>query len=208
MSYIRENCFFLWYCNTIYNQNTIDRWTKGCILPFSKKGDLGFAKNYCGITLTSIAAKIYNAMLLNHIEPAFEKILWKNQNCFQRNRFTPSQILTIWWILEEVRPKKFEATLLFVNFSVALDSIHWEKMEQILKAYGLPKDTIAAIMMLYKNTKVEVHTPNGDIDVFDIFAGVLQGDTLAPYLFIICPDYILQILIDLMKENGFTLKKR
>ena len=24
----------LQYCNTVYNQNTIDRWTKGCLLPF------------------------------------------------------------------------------------------------------------------------------------------------------------------------------
>ena len=31
---------------------------KGCILPFSKKGDLRLAKNYRGIILTSIAAKI------------------------------------------------------------------------------------------------------------------------------------------------------
>ena len=29
---------------------------KGCILPFPKKGDLRLAKNYRGITLTSIAA--------------------------------------------------------------------------------------------------------------------------------------------------------
>ena len=49
------------HCNAVYNQNPIDRWTKGCILPFPKKGDLGLAKNYRGITLTSIAAKIYNA---------------------------------------------------------------------------------------------------------------------------------------------------
>ena len=33
-------------CNAVYNQNPIDRWTKGCILPFPKKGDLGLAKNY------------------------------------------------------------------------------------------------------------------------------------------------------------------
>ena len=49
-------------CNTVYNQNPIDRWMKGCILPFPIKGDLGLAKNYRGITLTSIAAKIYNAL--------------------------------------------------------------------------------------------------------------------------------------------------
>ena len=50
-------------CNAVYNQNPIDRWMKGCILPFPKKGDLGLAKNYRGITLTSIGAKIYNAQL-------------------------------------------------------------------------------------------------------------------------------------------------
>ena len=45
---------------------------------------------------------------------------------------------------------------------------------------------ISAIMMLYKNTKVKVCSPDGDRDYFTIVAGVLQGDTLAPYLFIIC----------------------
>ena len=46
------------YCNAVYNQNPIDRWKKGCILPFPKKGDLRLAKNYWGITLMSIVAKI------------------------------------------------------------------------------------------------------------------------------------------------------
>ena len=67
-------------CNAVYSQNRIERWTKGCILPFPKKGDLGLAKNYRGITLTSIAAKIYNALLRNRIEPKMENILRKNQN--------------------------------------------------------------------------------------------------------------------------------
>ena len=34
------------HCNAIYNQNPTDRWMKGCILPFPKKGDLRLAKNY------------------------------------------------------------------------------------------------------------------------------------------------------------------
>ena len=33
-------------CKAIYNQNTIDTWTKGCILPFTKKAALRLAKNY------------------------------------------------------------------------------------------------------------------------------------------------------------------
>ena len=63
------------HCNAVYNQNPIDRWMKGCILPFHKKGDLGLAKNYRGITLTSIAANIYNALQRKRIEPKIDNIL-------------------------------------------------------------------------------------------------------------------------------------
>ena len=93
-------------CNEVFSQNRIERWMKGCILPFPKKGDLGLAKNYRGITLTSIAAKIYNALLRNRIEPKIDNILRKNQNGFRRNTSTTSQILTIRRILEGVRAKK------------------------------------------------------------------------------------------------------
>ena len=196
------------HCNAVYNQNPIDRWMKGCILPFPKKGDLGLAKNYRGITLKSIAAKIYNALLRNRIEPKIDNILRKNQNGFRRNRSMISQILTIRRILEGVRAKNLQATLIFVHFTKAFDSIHRGKMEQILLAYDIPKETVVAITTLYRNTKVKVRSPDGDTEYFDIVAGVLQGDTLAPYLFIIYLDYVLRTSIDKIKENGFELTKK
>ena len=60
-------------------------------------------------------------------------------------------------------------------------------------------------MMLCENTKSMV--PASDGDFFEIVAGVLQRDTLAPYLFIICIDYVLRTPIDLIKENRFLYKK-
>ena len=107
-----------------------------------------------------------------------------------------------------VRAKNLQATILFVDFTKAFDSIHREKMEQILLAYGLPKETVTAMMIHYRNTKVKVCSPDGDTDYFDIVAAVLQGDTLAPYLFIICLDYVLRTSIDKIKENGFELTKK
>ena len=47
-----------------------------------------------------------------------------------------------------------------------------------------------------------------ETDYFDIEAGLLQGDTLAPYLFIICLHYVIRTSIDLMKENGFMQAKK
>ena len=108
-----------------------------------------------------------------------------------------SQILTICWILEGVSAKNLEASILFVNFTKAFDSIHRGKMEQILLAYSL----------LNRNTKVKVRSPNGDTNYFVIAADMLQGDTFAPYLFIICLDYMLRTSVDRMKDNGFKLTK-
>ena len=64
---------------------------------------------------TSIAAKIYNALLRNRIEHKIDNILRKNQNDFRRNRSTTSQILTIRRILEDIRSKNLQATILFVD---------------------------------------------------------------------------------------------
>ena len=56
--------------------------------------------------------------------------------------------------------------------------------------------------------KAIVRSPVGDTKYFDIVRGVWQGNVLSQYMFIICVDYVLRASIDLMKENGFTLKSR
>ena len=55
---------------------------------------------------------------------------------------------------------------------------------------------------------MKVCSPDGDTEYFDIVVWVLQRDTLAPYLFIICLDYVLRTSIDKIRENGFALTKK
>ena len=82
--------------------------------------------------------------------------------------------------------------MIFVNFKKAFNSIHQRKLMEILSAYGVPKKIVDATSMFYKETVVQVITPDGETDLFGITAGVLQGDTLALYLFIVALDYALQ----------------
>ena len=63
--------------NNVYNQDPINRWREGCLLPIPEKGNLVITKNYRGITLTAIAAKIYNLMLLNRTRPKLDPSLEK-----------------------------------------------------------------------------------------------------------------------------------
>ena len=59
-----------------------------------------------------------------------------------------SQILSIRQILGVQAKKNLEVTMSFLDFFWAFDSIQRGKME-ILLAYGLLKETVASIMILY-----------------------------------------------------------
>ena len=75
--------------------------------------------------------------------------------------------------------------------------------EEILEAYGLPKETVCAIIMLCKTHAID-HSPDGDTEFFNIVPWVLQRDTFVPYMFAIYLDYVLRTSIDLIKDHGFT----
>ena len=99
--------------------------------------------------------------------------------------------------------------LTFIEFKKAFDSIHRKKMFRILKAYGIPPRLLGAIKSMYQDTFARVLSPDGETAWFEILAGVLQGDTLAPFLFLIVLDYALRKAIHGREaELGFTITPR
>ena len=126
--------------------------------------------------MAAISTKIYNLLLLKRIRrpDVVDPILRKNQNGFRSNRSTSGQILTIRRIIEGANAKNLRATLLFIDFSKAFDSIHREKMKDILLAYEIPKETVDGIMMLYKNTRSMVRSPDGDTAFFTPLLAVFK----------------------------------
>ena len=80
-------------------------------------------------------------------------------------------------------------------------------MRDILLAYVIPKEVVNSTMILYINTCSTVRSPGGDTPFFNITTGFLHGDTIAPFLFIICLDYVLRKSIDFNSELGLQLLK-
>ena len=165
-------------CNKTYHGDVPEMWRKGGILPLPKKGNLRMTANYRGITLSAVAAKFYNRMLLNRFHPHLEPLLTKNQNGFRQRRSTVAQILTLRRLIEALKAKNLKAVIIFVDFRKAFDTIHRNKLMEILSAYGVPAAIVSAIKILYIKTEAQVLSPDGDTDFFEILAGVLQDDTI------------------------------
>ena len=86
-------------------------------------------------------------------------------------------------------------------------------MLRILKAYDTPDELVNAIANLAyigcirTLRNVSSLSPDGETDWFEITAGVLQGETLAPHLFTIVLDYAMrQALKAHGNPDGFTVE--
>ncbi|XP_072022739.1 uncharacterized protein [Amphiura filiformis] len=200
----------LGFCNdALIKGKKPDQWSILNIVPIPKTGDLSSGNNYRGISLSSIVSKTYNRMILNRIRPEIDKHLRTNQNGFRVGRTTVGHILELRRLIEEVKAHNLPAIITFIDFKKAFDTIHRGKMLKILHAYGIPELIVKAIGKMYQNIKAKVISPDGETDLFEILAGVLQGDTLAPYLFVIVLDFALRIAIEGNEEElGFHLEKR
>ena len=181
------------FANKLLNDNiNPDQWSEIDMLPLPKSGDLSLTANYRGISLSSMVAKLVNKMILNRLQPKIDKHLRPNQNGFRSGRSTTSHILALRRLIEGVKTRNKKAIILYVDFRKAFDSIHRCMMMTILKAYDVPPRLLAAINKLHENTRAIVITPDGETEFFQIIAGVLQEDTLAPYLFAIVLDYVMR----------------
>ena len=89
--------------------------------------------------------------------------------------------------------KEYQLPLIvtFVDFKKAFDSINRSMMFSILRHYGIPQTLVDAIQVLYTNSSSAVMVDGSLSASFNVTTGVLQGDVLAPFLFIILVDYLL-----------------
>ena len=208
-----KNCnldVILEFCNQALMENIMPEiWSLSHIIPIPKSGDLSKPDNYRGISLTCIIAKMFKRMILNRIRSAIDPHLREKQNGFREGRTTLAQILALRRIIEEVRRNNLAVVLCFIDFRKAFGTIHRGMLLRILKAYDVPPNLLRAIETMYKGTRAQVSTPDGNSEEFNIQTGVLQGDTLAPFLFITVLDYALrQAVRGREQELGFTITPR
>ena len=140
-----------------------------------------------------------------------DKHLRPNPNRFWPGRSTTAHILALRRLIEHegVKSHNLKAVVVFIDFKKAFNSVHGGRMLQILRAYDIREKLIDAICLLYQGTKASVITPDGETDFFEIQAGVLQGDTLSPYILAIVLDYAMRRAIDGREEElGFKVDRR
>jgi hypothetical protein len=83
----------------------------------------------------SIAAKIFNRLLLSRIQLVINPLLCPEQNGFQKGRSTIQHVLALQHIIKEAKAYNLELHMVFVDFQKAFDSVSQSLLPTILAAY-------------------------------------------------------------------------
>ena len=75
-------------------------------------------------------------MILNRIQPYVDPLTSWTQNGFRKSRSTLYNIITLRRIIEGIKLKNILLAMVFIDMSKAFDSIHRDRMFQILSAYA------------------------------------------------------------------------
>ena len=197
------------FCVEAFNTHTPpDQWITNVIVPLPKKGDLSLMTNYRGITLMSIAAKVYNKVLLLRVRDHVDPILRNNQAGFRSGRSCSQQIHILRRIIEAFGNYQLPLTVTFIDFKKAFDSINRSVMFAVLRHYGIPEVIVKAISVLYDNSKSAVMVDGTISESFLVTTGVLQGDVLAPFLFIMLIDYLMRKATENIESGIVTHPRR
>ena len=168
------------------------------LIALFKKGDIEDTNNYRGISLMSYVAKLFHLLLMHRVREALDPWVSYTQNGYRPGRGCQQHCVAA-GLLHQYAQKypDYELHLLFIDFSKAFDSVDHQAMEKILKWWCIPPAFVNIMMTMVKQHNLYV-CHDGELSEESItpLSGVLQGDTLAPYIFILCMDIILQQLED------------
>ena len=155
------------------NEGISDAWKRGTFIKLPKKGNLSECNNWRGITLLSIASKVYCHIILQYITTAVDKLLCQEQAGLRKGKSCIDHIFVLSQILEQSHEWNSSLCVVFVDFEKAFQSIHQPSLWKILWHHGIPQKLVNIIQAFYKNFECRVIHNNQLTEAFTVDTGVL-----------------------------------
>ena len=151
---------------------------------YKNKGERSDCSNYRGITLLSIAGKIFARVLLNRLVPIIADDHIPETQCgFRANRGTTDMVFVLRQLQEKCREQNKGLYVTFVDLTKAFDTVSRKGLWLILERLGCPPKFLSMIIQLHENQHGQVRFNSDHSEPFPIVNGVKQGCVLAPTLF-------------------------
>ena len=100
--------------------------------------------------------------------------------------------------------------LIKIDLEKAYDRLSWKFIRNTLEIGGFPNSSVRKIMKCVETSKVSVSWNGTALDWFQPSGGIRQGDTISPYIFVLCLErigHIIQPVVDDEKWEPIKLSR-
>ena len=174
--------------NCSYDSGELSNTQKQAIIKLiEKKGkDKRHISNSRPISLIYVDTKIGSKAIATRLQEVLPKIIHINQNAYVKGRTILNAVITIDDILDYTERYKINGMLVAIGFQKAFDMVDPGFMFKVLSIFNFGLSLIRWIQTFNKNIFSTVINNGHTTAPFEVGKGVRQGDSLSPYLFIIC----------------------
>ena len=167
---------------------------------FKNKGYRHEPKQYRPIAVTTIEYRILSKCIAQRLNKAITFLVGDPQTGFYPGRKYDENILLVRGTVRDINGRRPHdgGLILFLDNEKAFDRVQHDFMFNVLRAFNLPEETVAAVRTLYRSASTAVKT-NGEIGTaFEQTSGVRQGCPLSPLLYLL----VQEVQLRMIRENA------
>jgi hypothetical protein len=184
-----------------------EEWRQAILVPIPKAGDKRDVKNYRGICVQSVAAKVYSTILKKRLRHWSEEALLEVQNGFRGNRGCADAIFVLRRIIDQHVIKNKQLHICFIDIAKAYDSVDRDTAWNTLLHRGAPPKIIRLLRDMHHGTTCTVRAPGlGLGEQFAVETGFKQGDVISPMLFNLYMDSVVRDVMPIIRQRGIKLQ--
>ena len=152
--------------------------------------------NYRPISLCNTVYKVVTKIIVARLRPYLDKLISLMQTAFVPGRKGIDNIIIAQEIIHGLGKKKGRTgyMALKIDLEKAYDKLEWSFIRDMLIRVNLPKDIIDLIMSCVSTVSTSILFNGEALDPIFPSRGIRQRDPIFPYLFIMCMDYLGQLI--------------
>lgn len=155
------------------------------------------------ISLCNVSYKILTKVITNRLKRIMHELIGPQQSSFVPGRQITDNVLVYQEVLHSMKKKTGTKGMMAIKIDLekAYDRLSWKFIRETLRETGMNELWVRNIMSCIESTRMALLWNGERTDWFIPGRGIRQGDSLSPYIFVLCIERLSHMINHSIREG-------